>query len=93
MIFRYVYQLRINKQVFMETVPHKVSTITPVPTDEQPIIATITNATKVNDQDFFSDAENGDILLYYKNAQKTILYRPSVHKIINISNTQISINQ
>lgn len=62
-----------------------------LPEGETPTIATISDLTKLKDQAFFSQAQNGDILFAYTTAMKAILYRPSTNKIINVA--PININQ
>lgn len=62
----------------------KVSQIMELPTDETPTIATVSDKSKLAQQDFFKHAENGDKVLIYAKAQKAILYRPSTNKIIDV---------
>lgn len=51
--------------------------------NEQPSLAVVKDAAKLKEQQqFFSQAENGDKLLIFKIARKAILYRPSINKII-----------
>ena len=69
-----------------------ISKLTDLPTGEDPTIATVTDNTKLNDQTFFKDVQNGDKLLAYTIAKKAILYRPSTNKIINIAPFSISPN-
>jgi hypothetical protein len=52
-----------------------------LPTDEEPTIATISDASKLQNQAFFANAKNGDKVLIYNKAGKAILYDP-VNKII-----------
>ena len=56
-----------------------------LPIDETPTVATIADKNKLADQPFFTQAENGDSILIYLKAQRAILYRPSINKIIDIS--------
>jgi flagellar basal body-associated protein FliL len=56
-----------------------------LPKGEDPTVATVTDKDKLSSQTFFKDAQNGDKLLAYTIAQKAILYRPSIKKIINIA--------
>lgn len=65
-----------------------VSVLMELPSDEVPAIATVTDKTKLSQQDFFRRAENGDKVLIYAKAQKAILYRPSVNKIIDMAPVQ-----
>lgn len=55
-----------------------------LPEGEQATIATVSDKTKLQDQEFFKRAENGDKVLIYTKAKKAILYRPSVDKVIEI---------
>jgi len=57
-----------------------------LPTGEQPTLATVTDQDKLKGQNFFAHAQNGDKLLVYPIARKAILYRPSIGKVIEVSN-------
>jgi hypothetical protein len=61
-----------------------------LPTDEQPTVATVTDATKVKNQPFFKDAKNGDRILIYVNAKKAILYDPNQNVIVNVAPVNIA---
>lgn len=56
-----------------------------LPTDETPSLATVQDKTKLKDQPFFKNAQNGDQLFVYVKAMKAILYRPSTNKIIDVA--------
>src|SRR5579859_3613649 len=60
----------------------QVGKLIELPSDEQPTVATITDANKLKDQAFFKNAQNGDKVLIYQKAKKGIIYRPSINKII-----------
>lgn len=62
----------------------EVSDVYLLPTDEQPTIARITDVSKVGDQVFFKDAQDGDVLLVYRQAKLALIYRPEVHKLVNV---------
>ncbi len=54
-----------------------------VPTNEVPVIATVTDASAVQKQAaFFSSAQNGDKVLFYTKNGLVILYRPSQNLIV-----------
>lgn len=50
--------------------------------DEAPAFSTVTDVTKLQKQDFFKNAQNGDKVLIFQNNQRGLLYRPSTHKVI-----------
>lgn len=52
---------------------------------EAPAIATVSDVTKLEGQPFFKDAKNGDKVLLFSEAQKAVLFRLGVNKIINIA--------
>lgn len=54
-----------------------------LPADEQPQIAAVTDKTKLGDDPFFANVQNGDYLIVYSKARKIIIYRDSENKIIN----------
>lgn len=55
-----------------------------LPTDELPTIATVTDVSKLSNQDFFKFAKNGDKVLIFTKAKMAILYNPGLRKIINV---------
>ena len=73
----------------------EVSKIAKLPENETPSIATITDVSKLKDQPFFKNAQNGDILLVYNNSGKAILYDPKDKKIVDVTtlSTTASFNQ
>lgn len=53
-----------------------------LPTDEEPDSATVIDRNKLQNQEFFKNAQNGDKILMYKRNQKAFLYRQSTDEII-----------
>lgn len=66
-----------------------VSDLMILPTAETPTLATVSEKELLMEQPFFQRAENGDKVLMYLEAKKAILYRPSVHKIIDVTTINI----
>src|ERR1700724_3588567 len=62
----------------------QVGQLMQVPTDETPQVATVISPTLVQSHSPFSHAETGDVILIYMKIKRAILYRPSVHKIIDV---------
>lgn len=73
-----------------ERIQRQVSQLIDVPKDETPIIATVTDKSKLAGQSFYSKAENGDKALFYQKAKRAVLYRPSSNKIIETAPLDIN---
>jgi flagellar basal body-associated protein FliL len=71
---------------------NKIGTLTVLPKDETPTVATVTDTIKLKDQPFFTNAQNGDKVLIYTQAKQAFLYRPSTNKIINIAPVNLGNN-
>lgn len=67
----------------------KVSVLITLP-NEVPSVATVADKSKLADQSFFKNAENGDKVLIYTEAKKAYLYRPSANKIIEVGPININ---
>ncbi len=63
-----------------------------LPTGEQPVLAIVSDLSKLQGQPFFAHAQNGDKVLIYKKTRKAILYRPSINKIVEIAPVNIDNN-
>lgn len=69
----------------------KIGQLMELPSNEVPQIATITDITKLDNQPFFKNAQNGDKVLIYTKDQEAIIYDPSINKIVTVG--PISIRQ
>ena len=69
----------------IERTKEQVGQLIVLPDGEEPTVANVVDVSKLEGQEFFKNAENGDKLLVYQEAQKAILYRPSIDKIIEVS--------
>jgi len=68
----------------VQVLTERVGKLIDLPTGENPIVITVTDVTKVQDQPFFARAKSGDKILVYNQAKKAILYDPSADKIIEV---------
>ncbi len=55
-----------------------------LPSGEDPVVATITDVTKLNKNEFYKDAKNGDRVVVFANAEKAYIYRPDTKTIVNV---------
>lgn len=56
-----------------------------LPTDEEPVIATVTDAAALaKEQPFYQNTKNGDKVIVYTKAKKAIIYSPTDDKIVNV---------
>lgn len=52
---------------------------------ETPTLATVKDVTKLSNQAFFIDAQNGDKVLIFQKSGKALIYRPATKQIIEFS--------
>jgi len=69
----------------LKTLTQQVGQSVTLPTNETPVIATVTDKTALPNEPFFSLAQNGDKLIMYKKNKKVILYRPSTDKVVSVA--------
>lgn len=90
--FYYQYQHtpeKINAQEIADLVK-TIGAVLELPTGETPTLATVSDKSKLENQPFFKNAENGDKVLIFADAGKAVLYRPGTKKIIDV--TSVSLN-
>lgn len=64
-----------------------------LPTDEQPTLAQVSDKSKLQDQQFFKNAENGDYILIYPKAKIAVIYREKENKLINVGPVSVDPQQ
>lgn len=60
-----------------------------LPSKEEPVIATVTDRTKLTTE-FLKAAKNGDKLLVYEKSGVAIIYRPSIDKLVRVGPVSIT---
>ena len=78
-------EIEISKTV------EEVGKVLLLPADEVPSQATVTDLSKLKDQPFFAQAQVGDKVLIFSVSRKVILWRPSIHKVIEVSALEINV--
>jgi hypothetical protein len=77
-------------QVDVQKTIAEVGKVIILPQGEVPTVATVSDISKLKDQQFFSNALNGDRVLIYQNARKAFLYRPSEKKIVEVAPVNVA---
>jgi hypothetical protein len=77
-------QQELAQQEIQEVIM-KLEKLMKLPDDEEPVMATVTNAAELAiEQPFYKDAKDGDKVIIYQNAQKAILYNPTDDILVNV---------
>ncbi len=83
------YRLQSNPTLKAQTETQQtlaqLSKVMMLPNDPNPVIATITDKTKLEGQPFFKNAQNGDRVVIFPSTMKAVLFRPSTGKIIDVA--------
>lgn len=66
----------------ISNITSKVGILMEIPKDEKPAMITVIDKSKLGNEAFFAEAQNGDRILVYGVARKVIIYRPETNKII-----------
>lgn len=64
-----------------------------LPSNEEPVIATVADHSQFANQPFLAQAQNGDRLLIYLDAKKVYIYRPALHKLVDVGPVSINPNE
>lgn len=64
-----------------------------LPTGEKPTLATVNDVSKLKNQVFFKNAQNGDKVLIFTKAGRAVLYRPSTGQVIEYAPVNLNGNQ
>jgi hypothetical protein len=76
----------------LQTIKAKVAKHIQLPSNEEPVLATVSDTNKLQGQSFFSSSQNGDKVLIFTEARKAYLYRPSADKLIEVATININTN-
>jgi hypothetical protein len=80
------YQLSQNPAVIyakkLKSITDIVGQQITLPKGEQPVVATVSDVTKLPKEAFFQNAQDGDKILMYKKHKEAILYRPTTGQVI-----------
>ena len=82
----YEYKLQNNPAVIyqhkVKSLMEQVSKYTSLPSDEQPVFATVTDTHVLPKNAFFQQAQDGDKIIMYKKHKLAILFRPITGQMI-----------
>ncbi len=81
--------LNTSSVQYNQQITSQLAKIIMLPTDNTPTIGTVKNANSLHNYSFYANAKNGDVVFIYPKENESILFRPSINKIINFS-TSIS---
>jgi hypothetical protein len=88
-----VYLQSQNKEVspeaFLAKVKGDIEIVYQLPDDEEPSFAILSDVTQLQDQKFFMNAQNGDVLLIYTKNNKALIWRPQEKKLVEIASLNI----
>lgn len=83
--YRQLSKNQVTSEKEIAQMVETVGKLMELPADESPNLATVTDIEKIKDQPFFARSQNGDKVLFYLKWGKAIMYRPSTHKIIDVT--------
>jgi hypothetical protein len=74
----------------VNTVIAKVRKLVVLPANQTPTVLTVKDASKLKNEQFYANAQNGDITLVYTKEKEAILYRPSTNQIVTIASVTVA---
>ncbi len=83
-----LYQMKkpgLSAEASIHKLVDEVSQAIILPQDELPTVAKVADASQLNGQPFFANARTGDDILIFEKSKKAILWRPSVHRVVEVS--------
>lgn len=83
--WQYRLEIKNNPTRELTQLTKEINKLMLLPESAIPTLATVTEKEKLQAQEFFKNAENGDKVLIYISEGKAILYRPSIKKIIEVA--------
>lgn len=75
---------KLNQEEIDQLV-EEIGQIIILPAGEQPVVATVADLARLQDQPFFAKAKVGDKVLLYTQSRKAILYDPVEKKIVEVA--------
>lgn len=66
----------------LQAMTQQVNKVITLPKDEQPLVATVTDATSLPKEQFFSYAQNGDKIFMYRQHKLAVLYRQATKQVV-----------
>jgi len=75
---------KMAEEVQTKMILDKIASVMDLP-PEKPTIVTVTDREKLQNQDFFKKALNGDKIIIYETAKRVILYRPSTGRVVDVA--------
>lgn len=72
------------EEIQIKTILANIGSVIELP-NEKPTVVTITDREKLQNQEFFKKAENGDKIIVYQAAKRIYLYRPSTGRVVDIA--------
>ena len=67
-----------------QKIVNEIKNLMIIPDDSNAVLATIADKSKLAGQKFFELAQNGDDVVLFPALGKAVLYRPTIHKIIDV---------